>query len=989
MGLLDNIAATSRDLASWVGTSDEDVPLDEMRKALEATGLAEPTEEKPRALFHDPYSVMDWGGWRQRPSSLTYEALRQMSVQNTVIAAIIQLRTNQIASFARPQQGVYDKGYRLILRDRRDNSKQMTEQEQKMSAELEAMLETTAVLLPDERPSDRDSFRSFLKKSTRDALTYDQWCHPAGTQVLMAEGRYKDIEDVQLGDLVVTHEGRPRRVIELFSRAYTGTMCRLKYRGQTIEATECHPFLVERHPHLAERRHLADKRYHREWVEAVEVQTGQYLVCPDFELPQEEFAGPDGTKATFALARVLGLYAGDGHNQHGVAVWTFHEDEQYLADAIKSVFPSAAVKSYESRRAISVRVRGVGDWFSEQCGSSSGEKRVPRCILAAARDLKNAFLKGYIESDGHLVNASAVLATTSMDMRAGVTLLCGSLGMFVSWSETSNAAHGWAPCWQGRLSGDSYRSFAEAENVRIPLLPFRQRNPTTYVEGHHYLRVNEVSCYEVEDLQVYNFEVEEDHSYIANGIVSHNCFEKIRDRGGRISRFICLPGETIRPAVADVEHMTPEQMRDRVAYVQVYDNTVISEFGVDDLAWCIQNPRSDLRTNGFGFAPTEQIVRLVTAWLYGFEYNSRFFTQGSAIKGVLNIKGAIPDRQLRAFRRMWYSMISGVQNAWKTPILNSEEIQWISMHANNRDMEYGAWMDWLTKLTCSVYGIDQSIKGVLNIKGAIPDRQLRAFRRMWYSMISGVQNAWKTPILNSEEIQWISMHANNRDMEYGAWMDWLTKLTCSVYGIDPTEINFIFGNTGQKGGLNQARPNKDEIVESKDKGLVPLADHVADCINRHIIWEIAPELEFAFTGMDAKAEKDERERRTTEVEKYKTVNEIRAEQDLEPDPHGDIILNPVYLQYIQGQEAEGGGGDLGEGESDGAEDAHEDNDDDMFDDKDESMFGGDKDDDDFGQSQNNALAASASVNTLVGEELRKATRRETVTDGKRHIEVDL
>jgi hypothetical protein len=289
MGLLDNIASTAGQLRNWVGESDEDVPFDEMHKALSETGLAQPTEEKPRALFHDPYSVMDWGGWRQRPSSLTYEALRQMSVQNTVIAAIIQLRTNQIAQFARPQQGVYDKGYRVVLRDRRDNTKQMTDEEQKMAAELEAMLETTAVLLPDERPSDRDSFRSFLKKSSRDMLTYDQWC-----------------------------------------------------------------------------------------------------------------------------------------------------------------------------------------------------------------------------------------------------------------------------------------------------------------------------------------------------------FEKIRDRSGKVSRFICLPGETIRPAVADVEHMTPEQLRDRVSHVQVYDNTVISEFGVDDLAWCISNPRSDLRTNGFGFAPTEQIVRLVTAWLYGFEYNTRFFTQGSAIKGVLN-----------------------------------------------------------------------------------------------------------------------------------------------------------------------------------------------------------------------------------------------------------------------------------------------------------------------------------------------------------------
>lgn len=567
MGLFDDIAKSARGVARWIGESTEDVPFESMHKALSETGLAQPTEEHPRALFHDPYSIMDWGGWRQRPSSLTYDALRQMSVQNTVIAAVINLRTNQVAQFARPQQGTYDKGYRIVLRDRRDNARSMTPAEKKMASELEAMLETTAVLLPDERPSDRDSFRTFLKKSARDLLTYDQWC-----------------------------------------------------------------------------------------------------------------------------------------------------------------------------------------------------------------------------------------------------------------------------------------------------------------------------------------------------------FEKIRDRSGRVSRFICLPGETIRPAVTDVEHLKPSELRDRVAYVQVYDNTVISEFGIDDLAWCIMNPRSDLRTNGFGFAPTEQIVRLVTAWLYGFEYNTRFFTQGSAIKGVLNIKGAIPDRQLRAFRRMWYSMISGVQNAWKTPILNSDDIQWISMHTNNREMEYSAWMDWLT------------------------------------------------------------------------------KLTCAVYGVDPTEINFIFGNSGQAGGLNQSRPNKDEIVESKDKGLAPMADHFADGINRHIIWELAPELEFSFTGMDAKAERDERDRRTAEVTNWRTINEIRAEQDLPPDPNGDIILSPVYLQYVQGKQQGGEAppGDpnqLGPGESDGSEDAPEQDpfggDDGNIDD------GADAAEDEFGKSLSHALAVATAAAEAAEDELRKAQRRETTNGGNRHIEVTL
>ncbi len=470
-------------VGDWMGRSDDDVSIGDMTDAMQKAGmgLAEPTEEKPRAMFHDPYSVMDWGGWRQRPSSLTYDTLRQMSVSNTVIAAILNLRKHQVAAFCRPQQGKYDKGYRVILRDRRDKKVVMTPAETKEAETLERMLETTGFLLPDERPCDRDTFRAFTKKSVRDTLTYDQWC-----------------------------------------------------------------------------------------------------------------------------------------------------------------------------------------------------------------------------------------------------------------------------------------------------------------------------------------------------------FEKQRDRAQRPSRFIALPSETIRPAVTDVEHMEPAELRNRVSHVQVYENTVIAEFATDDIAWCIMNPRSDLRTNGFGFSPIEQIVRLVTAWLFGFEYNTKFFTQGSAIKGLLNIKGAIPDRQMRAFRRMWYSMITGVSNAWKTPILNAEDLQWISMHSTNREMEYASWMDWLT------------------------------------------------------------------------------KLICAVYGVDPLEINFIFGASGGESSMFSSRPNAAEVTESKDKGLLPLLTHMEDNLNQHIIWELNPDFEFSYTGYDAKAEENERNARIQEVKAFRTIDEVRADMDEEPmaDGMGEIITDPVWFQYYMSKQQE-------------------------------------------------------------------------------------
>ena len=899
MGFISDIADRGKaEILRWAGGSDEDVPLDTMMKALEGTGLAEPTEETPRAMFHDPYSIQDWGGWRQRPSSLTYESLRQMAVQNTVIASIIQLRTHQVSQFCRPQQGVYDRGYRVILRDRRDNKRSMTKQEQKLASSIEAMLETTGLLLDGERPSDRDSFRSFMRKSTRDILTYDQWCALPGTMITMSDGTEKPIEAVRPGDNVLTHSGRVRPVVEAMCRPYTGTMHRFVYRGGSVAFTSKHPSFI------------AEKNEQPTWVEAAAVRAGQYATYP---VPQRRptplpVVAPWG-ECSSEDAYIVGLYVAEGFSVGVESRFSLSE-----WDVVQRVVQWAAAKDWrcvvteDGENAWLVRLTGnkqASAWLRDSCGDGAVNKRVPPGVLLAEREAQCAFLRGVLDGDGHWKGAVVVLSTTAPALLSGLRALSGMLGWYLTWSETGNAARGWLRCWQACFSGEAFRAAMATAGTQVDAPTQEGRARIQCVEGTYRLPISRTESFEVADQLVYNLEVEDDHSYIANGIATHNCYEKIRDKAGRVSRFVCLPAETIRPAVVDFEHMAAEQMRDRVAYVQVYDNTIISEFGVDDLAWNIMNPRSDLRANGFGFAPTEQIIRLVTAWLYGFSYNQKFFTQGSAVKGVLNIKGSIPDRQLRAFRRMWYSMVSGVQNAWRTPILNSEDIQWISMHTNNRDMEFSAWMDWLT------------------------------------------------------------------------------KMTCAVYGIDPVEINFIFGNTGQSQSLGQSRPNADELTESKDKGLRPLTDFITDSINQHIVWEAAPELEFTFAGLDAKAEGKERERRTTEVKSYRTVDEIRAEMDLDPLPDdlGAAILDPTWLQFANNkqmmeQQAQGGqpgapgvAGDDGEGGPPGEE----------------VPPGGDQGGDGIPEMRLSRDLADA-ASTL--ERLRKGTRSETIESGKRTIELD-
>jgi len=191
-------------------------------------------------------------------------------------------------------------------------------------------------------------------------------------------------------------------------------------------------------------------------------------------------------------------------------------------------------------------------------------------------------------------------------------------------------------------------------------------------------------------------------------------------------------------------------------------------------------------------------------------------------------------------------------------------------------------------------------KGILNIKGAnVPREELDAFRRAWHNQLTGVANAWKTPILASESgVDWISLGASNRDMEFGRWLEYLVNVTCGVYQIDPVEINFVnkAGVSGQGRPLNDSSAIE-KIKFSKDKGLVPLLRFIEKTINKYIIYPLTDgQFEFSFHGYTDLIEEQKVRLEMQEVEYLKTVNEMRAQYGLRELPSGDIILNPVYAQ---------------------------------------------------------------------------------------------
>ena len=176
------------------------------------------------------------------------------------------------------------------------------------------------------------------------------------------------------------------------------------------------------------------------------------------------------------------------------------------------------------------------------------------------------------------------------------------------------------------------------------------------------------------------------------------CFETVRTRGGSVFQFNAVPSDTIRTATPKQMKGTPprvSELKKDIRYVQVINSSITAEFTIDEMAFCVRNPRTNVKTYGYGLPEIETLMTTITSHLWAEEWNRRMFSQGSTIKGVMNIKGNIPPAQFEAFKRMWHSQVAGVQNAWKTPMINSEEIQWLPLQLSNTEMGYQMWTEYL------------------------------------------------------------------------------------------------------------------------------------------------------------------------------------------------------------------------------------------------------------------------------------------------------
>lgn len=372
---------------------------------------------------------------------------------------------------------------------------------------------------------------------------YVEGCFLAGARVRTRTGE-KPIEQIEVGDEVLTHQGRYRNVYHTMNRPYRGDVYSIRFFGDSdrqLQVTADHPLLVVRRKRQNER----NKEFNLVWTTASTLKDGDYLAIP---VPQPEmemaYAGvtiPFGRGRHQPIERyvefpqekdfyrLLGYYFAEGHADNGHYLsFSFHVEEKELLDDVR-----ALIEKYFGKSPVANRPRQNGQIlvlsstetaraFTREFGANVYEKHVPEWVLSAPLDLLAELVRGMWCGDGsydarkNMFRYNTISANLAYSFRDALL----RLGIPASVNLQSRAEPR-QDIYTVVISSPANSRFGEivgvdAEDGDLSGSPFQLD------ENFLYVPIREISKEKLET-DVYNFSVEEDESYVCEGVVSHNC----------------------------------------------------------------------------------------------------------------------------------------------------------------------------------------------------------------------------------------------------------------------------------------------------------------------------------------------------------------------------------------------------------------------------------------------------------------------------------
>lgn len=396
-------------------------------------------------------------------------------------------------------------------------------------------------------------------------------CFVAGTRVLMSDGTYKNIEDINVNDSVISGTGKPTKVTGVRLSGYKSVM--RYYHPRFYKPTEC------THDHLhfvndsgalkrgtllgGNRAKLAENReYAYCWKSANSLSKLDTLLIPkniEFELSDDfsfyisDFVDSNRTvyynseeiHPSYELGYIIGAFVGDGcastttsfrksnSADRKDSISTSHNCEFYfgpdeldiatkLNDCVYKVFGVSGKLTVPGTRAYASNLHQVSYYF---CGlskflqkfyNSNKEKTIPNSFFVNHKEYLNGILDGFYDSDGCEKNRGRSYVNTSPELLERIIISCYlAKGFFPSISQAKKKHVG--NLKDGRVIEPKKDSYT---------LYYGKNYEKNYFNSDFFtFSVLDINHFSNENLNVpvYDIEVEcASSSFIANNVIVHN-----------------------------------------------------------------------------------------------------------------------------------------------------------------------------------------------------------------------------------------------------------------------------------------------------------------------------------------------------------------------------------------------------------------------------------------------------------------------------------
>ncbi len=246
------------------------------------------------------------------------------------------------------------------------------------------------------------------------------------------------------------------------------------------------------------------------------------------------------------LMRLIGYYMAEGYNvgkaNNRQARFAFGAHERdYVEDVcrlVDSIFGYRGTTSHETpRHALEARINNhaIAKFFEAITPAGARNKRLPGFLLNQTRECLRQLLIGALRGDGCLRNPRLIsYHTVSPNLAYQIAEIFSRLGYLPSIQSYQNKREDWSTNYTVSISGAQCARFAE-EFPELGLeFPASLTAKQDYFADENYIYVPILSTEIEEDqeLEVFNLEVAEDHTYIANRVAVHNCTTRVVSGAG-------------------------------------------------------------------------------------------------------------------------------------------------------------------------------------------------------------------------------------------------------------------------------------------------------------------------------------------------------------------------------------------------------------------------------------------------------------------------